>query len=177
MKITDEMIEAAALSDAEFDGRNFVCMGRVDRDRYMLRAKASLTAALSASPTGVKPLERMEDMRFPGELPTVATYASNGTSAIEPAGVGVETPPPSTHLMGRHSDQTSPMTVGPEAFLEEDTGLLDQVERLVEAYVGGEYEAQRCAAEHILADIRELRQPTAPQPRASVPASLKGDEQ
>lgn len=53
MRITDEMIEAAALSDAEFDGRNFVCMGRVDRDRYMLRAKASLTAALSASPAGV----------------------------------------------------------------------------------------------------------------------------
>ena len=53
MMITDEMIEAAALSDAEFDGRNFVCMGRVDRDRYMLRAKASLTAALSASPAGV----------------------------------------------------------------------------------------------------------------------------
>lgn len=53
MKLTDEMIEAAALSDAEFDGRNFVCMGRVDRDRYMLRAKASLTASLSASPAGV----------------------------------------------------------------------------------------------------------------------------
>lgn len=50
--ITDEMIEAAALSDAEFDGRNFVCMGRVERERYMLRSKAALTAALSASPAG-----------------------------------------------------------------------------------------------------------------------------
>jgi hypothetical protein len=50
MNVTDEMIEAAALSDAEFDGRNFMCMGRVDRDRYILRAKASLAAALSLAP-------------------------------------------------------------------------------------------------------------------------------
>lgn len=53
ISVSDEMIEAAALSDAEFDGRNFVCMGRVDRERYMIRAKASLTAALSALPTGI----------------------------------------------------------------------------------------------------------------------------
>lgn len=49
MTVTDEMIEAAALSDAEFDGRNFVAMGRVERERYMLRAKASIISALSAA--------------------------------------------------------------------------------------------------------------------------------
>lgn len=41
-------------------------------------------------------------------------------------------------------------------------GVLDQIEKLVEAYVGGEFEAQGCAAEQILADIRELRQSHAP---------------
>lgn len=35
---------------------------------------------------------------------------------------------------------------------------MDRIEKIVEAYVGGEYEAQGCAAEHILDDIRALRQ-------------------
>jgi hypothetical protein len=180
MKITDEMIEAAALSDAEFDGRNFVCMGRVDRDRYMLRAKASLTAALSASPAGVKVKElewgervhgtwhafaavaysAFQDMgngkyfvrlAFPAEdflgpfdtleaakSAAQADYSTRIMSAIEPAGVktvkqqdiedlhklaemvgatfkphepagvGVETPPPSTHVAGCQDISTAP---------------------------------------------------------------------
>lgn len=32
-----------------------------------------------------------------------------------------------------------------------------QIEKIVESYVGGEYEAQGCAAEQILSDIRTLR--------------------
>ncbi len=40
--ITDEMIEKAAQSDADFDGRTWMAMGRGERDRYRARAKASL---------------------------------------------------------------------------------------------------------------------------------------
>lgn len=40
--ITEQMIEKAAQSDAGFDGRTWMAMGRGERDRYRARAKASL---------------------------------------------------------------------------------------------------------------------------------------
>lgn len=44
---TDEMVEAAALSDAMFDGRPWDSLGRADKRRYTDRARQSLTAALA----------------------------------------------------------------------------------------------------------------------------------
>lgn len=40
----DKAIEAAARSDAEFDGKDWPTMGRVNRERYMERCRAALAA-------------------------------------------------------------------------------------------------------------------------------------
>jgi len=42
-------IEAAARSDAEFDGRTFEAMGRADRDRYLARSAKAITAFIEAA--------------------------------------------------------------------------------------------------------------------------------
>lgn len=53
---------------------------------------------------------------------------------------------------GRPYDLPSPLD------LPKSVADITRIERIVEAYVGGEYEAQGCAAEQILNDIRALRQ-------------------
>lgn len=47
--ITDAQIEAAAKSDATFDGRPWESMGRLDRERYLARSRAALEAAERAA--------------------------------------------------------------------------------------------------------------------------------
>lgn len=42
----DDAIERAARSDAEFDGRDFDRLGRIDRQRYIDRSARALQAAL-----------------------------------------------------------------------------------------------------------------------------------
>ena len=46
---TDAQIEAAARSDAAFDGRGWEAMARTDRDRYLARSRAALEAAERAA--------------------------------------------------------------------------------------------------------------------------------
>jgi hypothetical protein len=48
MQIDEKIIEAAALSDADYDGRPWLSMPRPDRDRYLARAGRSINAALAA---------------------------------------------------------------------------------------------------------------------------------
>lgn len=52
--ITDEMVEAAARSDAEFDKRGWLEMPKHERERYLARARKSLTAA---NATAWRPIE------------------------------------------------------------------------------------------------------------------------
>jgi hypothetical protein len=47
--ITGTMVEAAARSDATFDGRDFDKLGRADRERYLARARLSVAAAEQAA--------------------------------------------------------------------------------------------------------------------------------
>lgn len=42
--ITDELVEVGARSDAEFDGRPWLSMGKADRDRYLARSRLALSA-------------------------------------------------------------------------------------------------------------------------------------
>lgn len=42
----DQMVEAGALSDAAFDGRDWSAMGRGDRERYRDRSRVALRAAV-----------------------------------------------------------------------------------------------------------------------------------
>lgn len=49
MTPTDAQIEAAARSDAAFDGRGWEAMARTDRDRYLARSRAALEAAERAA--------------------------------------------------------------------------------------------------------------------------------
>lgn len=42
-------LEAAAVSDAAFDGRDFHAMGRHDRERYLARSAKAITAFLDAA--------------------------------------------------------------------------------------------------------------------------------
>lgn len=44
--VTDEIVEKAARSDADFDARPFSRLGRADRERYLARARAALTAVV-----------------------------------------------------------------------------------------------------------------------------------
>ncbi len=46
---TEAQIEAAARSDAAFDGRGWEAMARTDRDRYLARSRAALEAAERAA--------------------------------------------------------------------------------------------------------------------------------
>lgn len=43
-EITDELVEVGARSDAEFDGRPWLSMGKADRDRYLARSRLALSA-------------------------------------------------------------------------------------------------------------------------------------
>lgn len=54
MIITDAMVEAAARSDAEFDGRDFDALGRADKRRYLERSRKALYAATSGSEFGAR---------------------------------------------------------------------------------------------------------------------------
>lgn len=54
MQITDEMVEAAARSDAEFDKRGWLEMPKHERERYLARGRKSLTAANAAAWRPVK---------------------------------------------------------------------------------------------------------------------------
>ena len=40
----EALVEMVAKSDADFDGRPFVGLGRADKDRYLLRARAAIAA-------------------------------------------------------------------------------------------------------------------------------------
>jgi len=67
---TEAQIEAAARSDAAFDGRGWEAMGRTDRDRYLARSRAALEAAeraawrpISEKPSGVPVLVFTGEMR------------------------------------------------------------------------------------------------------------------
>lgn len=42
---TEKQVEAAARSDARFDGRDFDGLRRVDRERYVERSRQALEAA------------------------------------------------------------------------------------------------------------------------------------
>jgi len=55
MPVTDEQIEAAAISDATFDGRTFSALGRADKQRYRDRSRAALEAALALTGQPVGP--------------------------------------------------------------------------------------------------------------------------
>lgn len=46
--ITEYMVHAAAVSDAAFDGRSYAALGRIERERYRLRARRALEAAFDA---------------------------------------------------------------------------------------------------------------------------------
>lgn len=43
----DAFVEAAARSDADFDGRPWLSMGRVERERYIERSRRSLEPVLA----------------------------------------------------------------------------------------------------------------------------------
>lgn len=47
MQVNDDMVAAAAESDAAFDGRTWLAMPKSERERYMERSRRSLTAALA----------------------------------------------------------------------------------------------------------------------------------
>jgi len=47
MQPSEEMVEAAARADAEYDNKDWHTMGRIHRDRYTDRARRSLAAALA----------------------------------------------------------------------------------------------------------------------------------
>ena len=47
--ITDKMVEAAARSDANIDGRPFDRLGSADRERYLARSRAALEATEQAA--------------------------------------------------------------------------------------------------------------------------------
>lgn len=74
------------------------------------KALEAAVAALSTSPAGVKPLSDAADAitdavrtakeRDIEDLYKLAAMVGATFKPLEPAGVGVETPPPSTHLMG-----------------------------------------------------------------------------
>lgn len=50
--VTEKMVQAAARSDALFDGRGDLdTLGRIDRDRYMERARRAIKAAMEAKTT------------------------------------------------------------------------------------------------------------------------------
>ena len=52
MYVSDAMVEAAARSDAAFDGRDFDALGRADKRRYLDRSRKALEAATSGSEFG-----------------------------------------------------------------------------------------------------------------------------
>lgn len=55
MQVTDEMVEAAAQSDAEFDKRGWLAMPRTERERYLARSNKALTTALAWRPIETAP--------------------------------------------------------------------------------------------------------------------------
>lgn len=63
MQVTDEMIEAAAQSDAEFDKRGWLSMPRTERERYLARARESLTAANAAAWRPIEELDKTDATR------------------------------------------------------------------------------------------------------------------
>ncbi|MFN3833444.1 MAG: hypothetical protein ACK4SQ_14560, partial [Allorhizobium sp.] len=116
MSVTYEMIERLMVAvEGECDGLAI--------DAGQALAILSHVMEGSASPAGVKPLEDLEEVREAvfgdvGDEPDVyadydrcselsgkmrkaieALRSSRIMSAIEPAGVGVETPPPSSHVV------------------------------------------------------------------------------
>lgn len=85
MNVNEKMIEAAAASDAKFDGREFVVMSRTDRERYMFRATSALTAALSHADHGgvkVKALEWETKLRRSSEDRQPCTIRPSEADAI-----------------------------------------------------------------------------------------------
>lgn len=50
--ITEAEVEAAAISDAEYDGRTFANLGRADKQRYLDRSRRALTAFLKVRRQG-----------------------------------------------------------------------------------------------------------------------------
>ena len=61
MMPTEKQIEAAAISDATFDGwKNFHTLSRPQRERYLARAKLALEAAMTAQESAQSPISRDE---------------------------------------------------------------------------------------------------------------------
>lgn len=90
MEIAEELIEVAARSDAEFDGRPWLSMGKADRDRYLARSRLAITAVAPL----IAAQEREACARMAGEMAerykglsgTIRAYTGNLEDRIRARG-------------------------------------------------------------------------------------------
>lgn len=195
MTVTDEMIEKAL--DTWFPWRGGGKWEEVEIE-YM---RKTLEAALSGSPAGVKakpldgetlrPLHEAVNTR--SHVKISPSQASRILSAIEPAGVGVDTPPPQPNVRDEPfadlvaSARAMIESLDCEAYISPETcELINLFDRKLEAAFPSV--APECAAqcqyakdvgmlEYICSSrCQYLDRPPSPQPREAVSLTKEGEQ-